>query len=293
MNSGENRNIKRNYLQLRLELSGFNSDVLSALLFREGCLGIEELSRHIWLVYFPPDTAESSISSLVERLQELNPRFRMDQFLITRLPETDWNAEWRKYFRPQRAGKKVWVAPPWEVPRLSPGEILVIIDPQMAFGTGSHQSTRLVILAMEKYLHSGDAVLDAGTGSGILSILAKKMGAGKVFAFDIEADAIENAKHNMKLNDVRRIEFRVGDLSVVPSGQYDLILANINREVLLDLLPPLAEKLAAGGRLILSGFLIDDRETMINAVPSGLRQIDELVLDEWLALVLGRQVRSV
>lgn len=288
MNSTAKKKRMANYLQIRLELSGLNPDILSAVLFREGCLGIEEFSDDVWLVYFPETTAESRISRLVERLRELHPRFRPDQLLITRLPESDWNGEWRKYFRPLRAGKTVWVAPPWDVPRLTPGEILVIIDPQMAFGTGSHQSTRLVILAMEKYLRPGDTVLDVGTGSGILSILAKKIGARDVFGFDIEYDAIENAHHNLKLNRVSGIEFQVGDLSVVPNRKYDLILANISREVLLDMLPTLAEKLASGGRLILSGFLIDDREIMINAIPSGLQLLDELHLDEWLGLVLKK-----
>lgn len=276
------------YSQIRLELSGFNRDILSTVLFREGCSGIEEYSENVWLVSFRNVLSSESFAHLLARLRQLNPALQPDRVLMSTYPVEDWNADWKKHFKPLKAGQRIWVAPPWEQPELQPGELLVLIEPQMAFGTGSHETTQLMIESLEKHLRPQMSVLDAGCGSGILAILAKMLGAGVVFGFDIEPEAIENARHNAELNRVRRIEFRTGDQSVIPEQQFDLVLANINRQVLLEMLPVLTGRLAENGVLVLSGILIGDEKTMREALTPSFVVVDKLQKGEWLALVIGR-----
>ncbi len=280
---------KKDYLQVRLETAGFDADVLSSVLFDEGCLGIEEYSEDIWLVYFPEDYDSRAISELNNRLHALNPAFGPGKLAVASLPAMDWNAEWKKHFEPFKIGEKVWVAPPWNQPDIQADEILLIIDPQMAFGTGSHETTQLMIELLERHRPDGQTVLDCGTGSGILSILAKKMGAGRVIGFDIEHESIENAVHNAELNAMRGVDFRQGDEKVIAAGDFDLVLANINRIVLQDMLPGLAEKVRTGGRLILSGILDTDEDVMMKVAPPELKLLERRQKKEWLALVFRKE----
>ena len=279
------------YSQIRLELSGFDPDLLSAVLFQEGCSGIEEYSEQVWLVSFREELSSEAFTRILKRLRQLNPNLQPEKVAMTTHELEDWNAGWKKHFKPLKVGRRIWVAPPWEQAKPEPGELLVLIDPQMAFGTGSHETTRLMIESLEKYLHPQARVLDAGCGSGVLSILAKLLGAGTVFGFDIEAEAIENARHNAEINRVSDVEFRTGDQSVIPGQRFDLVLANINRQVLLEMLPALTVRLAENGVLILSGILIEDEKIMREALTPSLAVVEKLQKGEWLALVVRKLPR--
>ena len=275
------------YLQVRLELKGFDPELLSGILFQHGCLGIEELNDSIWFVYFPEDMDSAEMSRLLNSLRKVNPGFHPEQFYATVLPDADWNAEWKKHFHPLQLTERIWVAPPWEVPRLSSGQIQIIIDPQMAFGTGSHETTQLMVQMLEKYLKPGYSVLDAGTGSGILALLAAKLGAREILGFDIEPEAIDNAQHNAQLNQITGIEWRVGGIIVVPEQRFDLVLANINRAVLLEMLPELVRRTAR--MLILSGILIADEYILLQHLPPEVTLVETAHKNEWSALVLERK----
>ncbi len=277
------------YVRIRLEVRGFDPDRLSAVLFREGALGIEELDESIWFVYFAPDFSSMEFSHLQDSLLHLNPGFRPEQAVSTRLRKTDWNAEWKKHFQPIKTGSQVWIVPPWETSPAGPREISIVIDPQMAFGTGSHETTQLMIESMEKYLRPGDSVLDAGCGSGILSLLAAKMGAGTVTGFDIEAEAVENAVHNAGLNKIDGLEFLQGDEKAVAGRQFDLVLANINRNVLLDMLPALDTLVKPEGTIILSGLLDTDESMIREQRPGPWRPEERFRKNEWIALVFTRE----
>lgn len=178
----------------------------------------------------------------------------------------NWNAQWEETLRPIAVGpflvKPTWTSEPPE----HAGQIVLEIDPKMSFGTGYHESTRLVLRLLPELVRAGDRILDAGTGTGILAIAALKLGAASAVAFDVDPWAQENAVENIYLNDVAgRAEFRAGSIEVVPEAGFDLLLANINRNVLLDLLPAFAEKTRAGGRLVLAGLLRKDRDRMLEA----------------------------
>jgi ribosomal protein L11 methyltransferase len=278
------------YSIMTLPVTGFDRELLSAELFSQGCTGIEEFSEELWRIYFSESMSALQQKSLLEKLKTLNFSLRLNEIHFSVEPQQDWNAEWKKHYQPLKVTGRIWVAPPWQLPRLKKGEMLLTIDPQMAFGTGSHESTQLMIRAMEKYLTPGQRVLDAGTGSGILAILANKLGAAAVFAFDIEPEAIDNARHNAMINSADGIQFQAGDFSVVPDEKFDVILANINRNILLEMIPSFRGVLLPDGVLILSGILASDQEVLQKALSGWSEFLEKFNDKEWISLVYKKVV---
>ncbi len=178
---------------------------------------------------------------------------------VKRLPVEDWSVGWKKYFKPVRAGRRCVVKPPWEAWTPADDDIVIDINPALAFGTGTHETTRLCLRLLEDSLRPGDAVLDAGTGSGILSIAAVKLGAGSVLSFDIDADALGNAFENVQQNGVAdKIELICSVLDSIKPRPFDVICANINRLVLIDLIPQLRAYVTHNTNVLISGLLDSD-----------------------------------
>ena len=279
----------KSYVELRLPLQGMDSDALSGVLFRHGCLGIQEISEKEWIVYFPGNWSPEHLQQLFAALHQFHPQFNKEQVHIETIPHRDWNAEWRKFFKPIEATEGVWVRPPWEELPANARGLEIIIDPQMAFGTGHHETTRLMMQAMQKSTVKNASVLDLGTGSGILAILAEKMGASGVVGVDIDPEAIDNAQHNRALNRADKIEFLVGDISAVEDRLFSLVLANIHFDVLLNLALPIYHILQDEGRLILSGILQTDVNRLSYIYKhAGLVVEERFTLNEWAALVLEK-----
>jgi ribosomal protein L11 methyltransferase len=279
------------YSLVELTVTDFNKDLLSAALFESGCSGIEECSEEHWRIYFSQSLSVQQQQHLREKLNKLNPASSHEPLVFSTQPQQDWNAEWKKHFQPLQVTSRIWVAPPWELPQLKKGEVQLIIDPQMAFGTGSHESTQLMIQAMEKYLLPDSRVLDAGTGSGILAILAKKLGASEVFAFDVEVESIDNARHNALINREKQIDFNCGNFQVIPVTEFDVILANINRNVLLQLMPNFRKVLRNDGLLILSGIMVNDESSLQQAVADWSEQLEKFEKNGWISLVLKKKFK--
>ena len=202
----------------------------------------------------------------------------------------NWNARWEETIRPLAVGPFL-VKPTWtDVPPEHAGKILLEVDPKMSFGTGYHESTRLVLRALPDLVRTGARVLDAGTGTGILAIAALKLGAATAVAFDVDPWAQANAVENFYLNAVaERVTFRAGPIDVVDETDFDLVLANINRNALLDLLPAFAEKTKPGGRLALAGLLRQDRERMLEAAAHAFTPVHEATEGEWWSGVWERE----
>ena len=166
---------------------------------------------------------------LIKRLESLPFDCRTETFEIR---EEDWANSWRDYYEPIKIGERISVVPAWIEHTPEEGEIVVTMDPGMAFGTGSHETTRLVISLMEKYIRPGQRVLDVGTGSGILAICAAKLGAGSVYAYDIDPVAVKTAKENREKNGVRNIFCGKSDLLNqvdASGGTFGVILAISSR----------------------------------------------------------------
>jgi ribosomal protein L11 methyltransferase len=213
------------------------------------------------------------------------PRLSVDTIL-----EENWNDEWEKTVLPVAVGERFLIRPSWHNLPSPTDRIALIIDPKMSFGTGYHESTRLVLRLMERLAPLSGRLLDVGTGTGILAIAGLKLGAGSAVGVDVDEWAYENARENALLNEVAgSLEVRAGDLGAVPESGFDIILANLQLNILISMLPDLARKLTPSGTLILSGLLLQDETEIHRALSScDLRLTDELRENEWLALACRR-----
>lgn len=266
-------------------------------LMEAGALGTETRDAdqdHLTVVGYFPSTPEIGAvrAALVDacRVYGCPPGAALD-LQIEEVPDRDWLAEWKKGWQPIKAGRFI-VAPPWiESASLTSADesngratIIIRIEPGMAFGTGTHETTRLCLKAIEKHFRGG-SFLDVGTGTGILAIAAAKVSAdARIEACDTDAEAIEIAKDNARLNQVSHIEFRVGSVDD-RTASADLVCANLTAPVIVELLPLLLG--ATCGRLVLSGIL----ESQIEMVQSGLSELGATALEtdqdgEWVALVI-------
>jgi ribosomal protein L11 methyltransferase len=208
------------------------------------------------------------------------------------IPDQNWNRQWEETIGPVLVDPFL-IKPTWrEVPFEHRDRILLEIDPKMSFGTGYHETTRLMLRLMPDLVKRGDRVLDAGAGTGVLAIAAVKLGAHSATAFDIDPWSQENAVENFYLNQVQdRARMIHGGIEWVPSGDFDVILANINLNVILGLLPEFSERLCHEGKLLASGVLTGDRDHVVSsAALNGLNLSRELVENEWWAGVFARRM---
>ncbi len=199
--------------------------------------------------------------------------------------EEDWAEAWKEHFHVERFGRLV-VVPSWRAYEASPGDVVLTLDPGMAFGTGQHETTRMCLEALGRCVRPGARVLDAGCGSGILAIAAAKLGAVNVRAVDIDPDCVritgENARANGVDACVRAGLTRLGDAAWAPAGKFDVVVANIIAATIIDLAPALVGALAADGRLVASG-IIAAREPEVCAalVGAGARIVDVRAMGDW------------
>lgn len=235
-------------------------------------------------VYISPEANPAeAVSFISERLDAESIDFSVD---IASVDEQDWATAWKKYYRPTKVGERVVVCPSWESYAKADGEIVLTLDPGMAFGTGTHDTTRLCIRLIEQYVASGLSLLDIGTGSGILAVAALLLGAKKAVGVDIDEVAVRVAKENAELNGVsERVEFLAGDLTDKVSGKFELVTANIVADVIIRLLPSLAEFLTVDGVFIASG-IIDTREAdVVSALEAeGYELVGREESGGWVAL---------
>lgn len=207
----------------------------------------------------------------------------------------DWSSSWKANFKPLRVGRRLLVVPTWEEAHARPDDIVLRLDPGMAFGTGGHETTRLCLALLERIMDEmpitlTPAVLDLGTGSGILAMAAVQLGAGHVCAVDIDPQAIEVALENLALNGLAEaVECSTTPLESL-TGSYDVILANILAEELVRLAPHLVDRLAQGGMLVLSGILAEKEGLVRSGFASQPLEYRETQTDgEWVALVYRRK----
>ena len=313
--------------KVTIETTTEATDMLSYLLDEYGVEGIEiedkiplseEDKQAMYidiLPELPPDDGVAYISCYIddkidvkdlcryieEQLKEMSGYMSVGTGNITigETEDKDWMNKWKDFFHPFRLEDNIVIQPTWtETAEVSPEDIVVHIDPGTAFGTGSHETTRLCITNLKKYIRSDGTtdVLDAGCGSGILSIIAMKLGANKVYGIDIDELAVQASLENLELNDIPRERYEVvrGDVisdkqfaeSVARIGQYDIVVANILADVIIPLSGVIRPFMKEDGIFITSG-IIDDKETAVKEalVANGFEIIDTIYLGELVSIV--------
>jgi ribosomal protein L11 methyltransferase len=205
---------------------------------------------------------------------------------LSGVPDKDWSTAWRKRVKAVTAGR-LWVGPPWKKPPKK--KVAIIIEPRMAFGTGDHPTTWLCLGAVDTYCkaHPRASVLDVGTGTGVLALAAKKLGAGSVMGTDNDPIAVEQARENARDNGIAGVGFKLATLQAL-ARRYDLVVANILAHTLIDLAKPLTAKV--GDRLVLSGVLATQREDVERAyLAAGLTSLGFAQKKEWVRLDFERK----
>lgn len=292
MSSIVNENAVRHWYALHLEIQGKAREAVEYALMEAGALGTEtsELGQTSNLrvtAYFDtmPDR-ELVRAELAEalRLYEL-PTSSVVEMNMREVVDEDWLGEWKKNWQPVTTGRFI-VAPPWSEIDEAGDQIVLRIEPGMAFGTGTHETTRLCLRAIEKHFRGG-SLLDVGTGTGLLAIAAAKLFAGAIIeACDTDADAVAIARENARFNGVAdNITFRVGTVEETTAST-DMVCANLTSDVILNILPALLG--ATCGRLILSGILDFQAETIKDRLRGcGVAAPIETMSDgEWVAIVV-------
>lgn len=213
---------------------------------------------------------------------------------IEEIEEENWNSRWEESIEPISVGK-FYIRPAWNSSEPEEERIVIVIEPKMSFGTGYHETTRLMLRKLTELDLQNKNVLDAGTGSGILAIAACKLGAANVFAFDIDPWSIRNAGENFAVNNVSdKIKLNEGGEEQLQGDQkYDLIMANINRNVLIQMLPTFRRIIKDTGSVLLSGLLYEDKKLIESELKkSGLKILNDMKEGEWALLHIEREKRS-
>lgn len=249
--------------------------------------------------YFPQNVfVPELITTIQEKVNKLKD-YQLDPGAATVTSEAvnnrEWATVWQKYYHPLRVTNQLTIVPQWEnYQPSSSSEKLIVLDPGMAFGTGTHPTTRLMLEALEIVVHGGESMIDVGTGSGVLSIAAKLLGAGQVEAYDIDDVAVRSAKKNINLNQSAK-DIKVGVNSLLDGihTQVDLVVANILAEIIVPLVPQAYENLKPGGQFLVSGIIKDKAELVETELKKHHFIVDQkLQMKDWYGMIAHKPVEG-
>jgi ribosomal protein L11 methyltransferase len=269
------------YFEVRFEIPKTSEEVLVAFLADAGFDMFDEYEKGI-RAYIPAEGR--GVNEIRNLVGTLPAEFIGDTWTVHRLEDRNWNEEWEKSFDPVTVAGKVMVRAPFH-PAPEEGLVDLVIEPKMSFGTGHHPTTALMIEGMLDLDFNDKRVLDMGCGSGVLAILAARLGAASVLAVDIDDWSVENTLENIDRNKSNEIKVLKGNSSVLAGHDFDVVLANINRNILLQDIPAYASVMRSGGLLLTSGFLEQDVKVLTEcAVAAGLRPDGLLRSENWRML---------
>lgn len=280
-----------------LDVANFVEDGFGELLdsatfehIQEGALVMAYFPETIFLPELLPEMKERIL-----KLPEYGLAIGANTLEISEVAEADWATAWKKYYHPVNISRYLTIVPDWEdyTPK-NVDEKIIKLDPGMAFGTGTHPTTMVSLHGLEIVLRGGETVLDVGTGSGVLSIASKHLGAKKVYAYDLDDVAVTAAKENMALNPVAQdVVVSANDLLKGITEKADVIVANILAEIILLLIPDAWRLLKDNGKLIVSGIIADKKEEVMTAlVAQGFEVSEILQQGDWFGIILTKPVEG-
>jgi ribosomal protein L11 methyltransferase len=287
--------VPSSWLQVSVRAEPATFDAVANFLIERGSPGVHIKKDEIQ-AYFAHSQDDASIRKDIQRFllginglyptQERSLRWRV-------LKDRNWNSAWRRFFVPQKIGKTFWVTPPWATPPISRHRLLITIEPGMAFGTGTHATTRGCLEFIEKLAPSlrgrGFRALDVGTGSGILAIALAKSGAQRVLAIDVDPVALKVARRNLRCNGVEeKVSLSGAKLSGI-KALFPLVVANITAETIIDQAMALKKSVAPSGFLILSGILHSTAVRVLKHFTGDFRVMRRKREKEWTTLLLRRK----
>ena len=278
-----------NYLQIE-DYSDIDLKTCYGDLIDESILNADKTIASV-SVYLPADSGTSdTLLFLKQRFAELSIDAKIT---VSGVCEEDWANAWKAYYKPIEIGERIVIVPAWEKYDAPEGKLVVRMDPGMAFGTGSHETTRLVIGLLERYIKNGQRVLDVGCGSGILAICAAKLGADECRAYDIDPVAVKVARENVKDAGLDNVKCDVSDLlrGVDKSGgAYDVICANIVADIIIRMTPDISAFMHEKSVILASGIISERAEDVISCFEKhGLCIIERVEENDWCALAVGKK----
>ena len=281
-------NMVSNYLQIE-DYSDIDLKTCYGDLIDEAILNADKTVASV-LVYLSVDgSTNDTLAFLRERFAELS----IDATItVSGVNEEDWANSWKEYYKPIKIGEKIVIVPAWEKYTQQEGEIIVRMDPGMAFGTGTHETTRLVIKLLERYIKNGMRVADVGCGSGILAICASKLGAKECKAYDIDPVAVKVANENIKDSGLTNVTCEVSDLlrQVDKSEPYDIICANIVADIIIRMMPDVGAFMNGSSVILASGIIIERSQDVISAFEAhGFKIVERVDENGWCALAVMKK----
>lgn len=276
-----------------LDIENFKSDAYGEILTKETYTTLDEGAEV--KAYFPetvflPEILPS-IEAAITRLPEFGLRIGKNKITVSEVVEEEWATAWKQYYHPVRITRFLTIVPSWEtyLPQ-DEGEKIITLDPGMAFGTGTHPTTRLTLQALEIYLRGGESVLDVGTGSGVLSIASKYLGAKEVMAFDLDEVAVRAAKENMQMNPIaKNVTVEANNLLSGINKKADIIVANILADIILLLIDDAWRLLKPSGTLIVSGIIEEKKELVLAKMIARGFVVDQVLQQkDWVAIALKK-----
>jgi ribosomal protein L11 methyltransferase len=277
----------KNFFVYKIFCNPFDLELLSGILWDFDITGLLENDEYISV--FTSGNSKDTEVEFNSALNKLKIKNLIESFRIEKevLEDQNWNKLWEKSREVIRVSDRVVIKPTFKKYSAKNGEIVLTIDPKMSFGTGEHQTTKLILKLLEKYITQGMKILDVGSGTGILAIASVKLGASKAVAVDFDEICLDNCRENCILNGVdKSVEVLTGEIDVVKETGFDLILANIQKNVLLEIADKIKSKLKSGGIIILSGLLESDKsEIEIKYHSLGFKSVIIEAMDEWIAVV--------
>jgi ribosomal protein L11 methyltransferase len=305
------------YIELQVITTTEASDAVSEILYSEGASGVliedpndfnalnkngkswdyveEDLIKlmgkdvKVKGYFFSEEFSEAGLKSISERVENLSI-FGLDKgkglVTVREVSDEDWANAWKKYYKPLKVGERVVIKPTWEEYKAKAGEVVIELDPGMAFGTGTHETTAMCVRLLEKYVKESSAVFDVGCGSGILGITAAKLGAKKVVCVDIDEISCKVSRENAEMNNVDdRVVVRCGNLLNEVSGKADVIIANIIADIIISFSEDAMSFLTKGGIFISSGIIRDRSDEVLRKLRAeGFNILEVLSVGEWCAI---------